>query len=78
VLEIAGEAGFSVCSFDSGVPMALSMNSWISQPCLTSDGLMGLRRVMGVTGAKGAGRDLSSEEWEAISLYMCVVWVKSA
>mmetsp|Transcript_19917 Transcript_19917/g.33572 ORF Transcript_19917/g.33572 Transcript_19917/m.33572 type:complete len:1191 (+) Transcript_19917:54-3626(+) len=81
VLEIATEVGLRVSSFkcngrDSGTPMALSMNTWISQCCLTSEGLVGLRRVMGVTGDKSAGRDMSTEEWEAISLYMCAVWTK--
>ena len=81
MLEIATGVGLRVSSLkcndrDSGTPMAMSMNTWISECCMTSEGLVGLRRVMGVTGDKGAGRDMSAEEWEAISLYMCAVWTR--
>jgi hypothetical protein len=81
VLQIATENGLRICQFRSSsgssdsTPLALSMGSWISDCCLSCDSMSSLRRVMGVTGDE-AGRSLSTEEWEAISLYMCAVWVK--
>lgn len=83
MLEIAAEVGLQVSSIDPGAaasttPMVTGMNQWVSGPCLFSEPLSSLRKVMGVTGARSAGRDLSAEEWEAISLYMCAVWTKVA
>lgn len=88
---MAAEVGLRVSSLDGGrsgsgdrtapgvpLPLALSMNSWVSDTCLGAPDFDRLRKVMGVTGARTAGRNLSGEEWEAISLYMCVVWTKMA
>ena len=75
-LDTSSNLRHDSASAASPVAMAMSMNSWISGPCVSSEHLSGLRQVMGVTGPKSADRALSGEEWEAISLYMCVVWTK--
>ena len=83
MLQIAAGCGLKVSYFDScdgnnipAIPFVMSMNSWISNNCLSDENLSGLRKAMGVVGPRSPGRELSLEEWEAISLYMCAVWTK--
>lgn len=52
------------------------MHEWIQEICLNNENYLSLREIMQVTGQRSPGRNVSSEEWNAIGLYMCLTLVK--
>jgi hypothetical protein len=53
----------------------LDMKTWISK-CLQDANLSSLRNVMQVTGDKSPPMNLSQDEWDAIGIYMFVIFQK--
>jgi mRNA (guanine-N7-)-methyltransferase len=74
VLELAEEFHFSLVP-SSGHGL-VSMNQWIEEVCLANENYLSLRSPMQVCGPRAPGRNVTLEEWNAISLYSCLTFEK--
>jgi hypothetical protein len=60
---------------DGGYSMR-TMGQWIENQCLVKEEFLALRGPMQVSGPKSPGRNVTTEEWAAIDLYLCLTFVK--
>jgi mRNA (guanine-N7-)-methyltransferase len=82
VLELAQEYHFSLVPHSASASGASSgaglvtMNQWLEEECLANENYLNLRSAMQVCGPRAPGRNVSLEEWNAISLYACLTFQK--